>query len=70
MIEYNEQYRFITLDLGARDGLQKGALLRVLRDGKTIGTAQVRQLREGACAALVLPGTQAKIQVGDQIALV
>ena len=66
VVEVNERYRFIVVDLGSTDGIEPGMLFDVARDGLTIGTATVKQVREHLSACDVGPASSASIfQVGD-----
>jgi hypothetical protein len=70
VIGYNKAYNFITLNMGSKDGLKKNVTVAVVRDGKLVAKARIKQLRESVAAATVLPGTlRSDIQAGDQITI-
>ena len=70
VIEYNKKYNFVTVNLGIKDGLKKNTTLRILRGGKVVAKAKVRQLREAIAAATLLPSTtQTEVRPGDKISL-
>jgi hypothetical protein len=71
VIDYNKEYHFVTVNIGTRDGLRKEMTLSILRDGKTVAKARIRQLREGAAAAVVnAPYLNADIHSGDLVSVV
>ncbi len=71
VVSVNTAYHFVTLDAGSRDGLRDDMVLSILRDGKIIAKARVKQLREAVSAASLLPEfIQTEIRPGDQISLV
>ncbi len=71
VIDYNKTYNFVTLNLGADDGLRQDMTITILRGGKTVAKAKVKQLRPALSAAILLPGTiQTEVRPGDKIAIV
>ena len=60
----------MTLNAGSRDGLRGDMVLDILRDGRMIAKARVKQIREAVSAATVLPEFfRADIKSGDQVSL-
>ena len=71
VIEYNKTYNYITLNLGARDGLYPDMLLNILRNGRLVAQARVRQLRDDVSAAAILPEFRTSdVRPGDLVAFV
>jgi hypothetical protein len=71
VLDYDKTYNFVTVNLGLEDGLQQNMVITILRDGKTVAKARVKQLREAVAAALLLPGTiQTEVRPGDKVSLV
>ena len=71
VIEYNKTYNYITLNLGARDGLYPDMLLNILRNGRLVAQARVRQLRDDVSAAAILPEFRTSdVRPGDVVAFV
>ncbi len=69
VIGVNKVYNFITLDLGVRDGLKENTSLNVMRNGKIVARARVKQLRDAVSAAAIIPPVQSEILPGDLISL-
>jgi hypothetical protein len=71
VINYNRTYNFITLNLGTRDGLKKNMQVSIVRDGKLVAKATVKQIRDAVSAAAVIPDSmRSEIRAGDRVALV
>ena len=69
MVGFDKEYGFITLNIGKRDGLRKNTLVAVMREGRLVAKAKVRQLRDAFSAATVI-SSRGEIRPGDKIALV
>lgn len=70
VLQYNPSYKFITFNAGVQDGLQKNMLIYVLRDGKTVAQARIKQIREAVSAASVIPDSViSEVRAGDKISL-
>ncbi len=70
VVSFNKEYHFVTLNAGSRDGLRGDMVLDILRDGRMIAKARVKQIREAVSAATVLPEFfRADIKSGDQVSL-
>jgi hypothetical protein len=64
----NDRYRFVVIDLGARDGVEKGMVLIVHRDKKFIGKCQVGKVYNRMSAAdLVTDWMKDDVVVGDGV---
>ncbi len=64
----NERYGFVVVDLGARDGVEKGMVLILHRGRKFIGKCQVSKVYNRMVAAdLVLDWMKDDVQVGDGV---
>jgi hypothetical protein len=50
ILEYNEDYNFIIIDLGEIDGLKKGEYYALIKDGEKIGKIQLVKVRENISA--------------------
>ncbi len=71
VIDFNRSYNFVTLNLGEQDGLKNGATLSIVRSGKLIAKAQVKQVRAAVSAATLLPGTvRSEVRAGDAVVFV
>ncbi len=70
VLQYNPAYKFITINAGVKDGLKKNMLIYILRDGKTIAQARIKQIREAVSAASVIPDSViSEVRSGDKISL-
>ncbi len=70
VLQYNPAYKFITLNAGTKDGLKKNMLIYILRDGRTVAQARVKQIREAVAAASVIPDSViSEVRTGDKISL-
>ena len=68
VIDFNRPYNFVTLNLGEQDGLKNGTTLSIVRDGKLVARAQVKQVRAAVSAATLLPGTaRSEVRAGDVV---
>jgi len=64
----NERHGFVVIDLGARDGVEKGMVLIVHRERKFVGKCQVEKVYNRMAAAdLVLDWMKDEAQVGDGV---
>jgi len=64
----NERYGFVVVDLGARDGVEKGMVLILHRGRKFIGKCQVSKVYNRMVAAdLILDWMKDEVQVGDGV---
>ena len=64
----NERHGFVVVDLGARDGVEKGMVLIVHRERKFVGKCQVEKVYNRMAAAdLVLDWMKDEAQVGDGV---
>jgi hypothetical protein len=64
----NERYSFVVIDLGARDGVEKGMVLIVHRGRTFVGKCQVEKVYNRMAAAdLVLDWMKDEVQVGDGV---
>ncbi len=62
----NRRYNFVVVDVGARDGVEKGMVLILHRGKKFIGKCQVEKVyTKMAAADLVLDWMQDEVQVSD-----
>ncbi len=70
VIGIDKQYNFVTLSVGFKDGLRQNMPITILRDGKPVAKAKVKQLRDRVAAAILLPGTvRSEVRAGDKISL-
>jgi hypothetical protein len=70
IININEEYSFIIINLGKTDGVNKGSTLDVYQDAKRIAELEVIKVRDSFAAAEIIkiePGTIVK--VGDKVIL-
>jgi cell shape-determining protein MreC len=64
----NDRYRFVVIDLGARDGVEKGMVLILHRERQFIGKCQVEKVYNRMAAAdLVLNWMKDEVRVGDGV---
>ncbi len=68
VISFDREYNFLTLNLGERDGLKRNMTLSIVRDGKLVAKARVKQVRAAVAAATLLPETMhGEVRAGDRI---
>ncbi len=69
VLSVKEEWALVVSNLGARQGVKIGMPLRVVRDGKTIATLRVVDVREKISGAVIqeLGSEKAKIKVGDRL---
>jgi len=58
ILEVNDEYGFVVVDLGKDDNINLGDILSVYRNDKFIGRAQVEKVKEEISAAAILPDWQ------------
>ncbi|MBN1918573.1 MAG: hypothetical protein JW889_11750 [Verrucomicrobia bacterium] len=64
----NERHGFVVIDLGARDGVEKGMVLIVHRGRKFVGKCQVAKVYDRMSAAdLVLDWIKDEVVAGDEV---
>lgn len=64
----NKDYNFVVTDLGNDDGISKGMVFEVQRDGQTLGTVEIDKIYETMSSATMLPGTRTlDIRKGDSV---
>lgn len=69
VIEVNEEWNFIVIDVGAEDNLVESAVALVHRADQLLGKVRVSQVDEGmAVADILLDWRKGSIQIGDSIA--
>ena len=69
VLEFNKSYNFITLNLGEQDGLKNGTTLSIIRNGKLVAKAKVKQVRPAVSAATIFPkSVRSEVRVGDTVA--
>jgi len=64
-----EEWALVVGDLGAKQGVKIGMPLRVVREGKTIATLRVIDVREKISGAVIqeLVSEKVEIKVGDRL---
>jgi hypothetical protein len=68
VLSVKEEWSLVVSDLGERQGAKIGMPLRVMRDGKTIATLCVVDVREKISGAVIQKlETNRKINVGDHL---
>jgi len=69
VLSVKEEWSLVVGDLGARQGVKIGMPLRVVRDGKTVATLRVVDVREKISGAVIqeLESDRIKIKVGDRL---
>lgn len=55
VLDVNEEYQFILVNLGRADGLYLGDILSVYRSGEFIGEVEVQRVEKSTAACVVLP---------------
>jgi hypothetical protein len=68
-VSVKEEWSLVVANLGARQGVELGMPLRVLRQGKTIATLRVVDVRDKMSGAVIqeLASDRTKIRVGDRL---
>lgn len=67
----NREYNFVVLNLGTKDGIRKGTRFSVLRDNKTIATAEVDKVYDNMAAANLLEeAKKGDVKEGDVARLI
>jgi hypothetical protein len=69
IVSVKEEWSLVVANLGARQGVELGMPLRVLRQGKTIATLRVVDVRDKISGAVIqeLASDRTKIRVGDRL---
>ena len=67
IVEVNERYDFVVVDRGSAEDIDVGMVFDIMRDGRRIGTATARQVREhlAACDVTPINDTPVRFRVGD-----
>lgn len=63
--EVGDQSAYIVIDLGATDGARENATVMIRRGPRYVGRAQIRDVKEDASVAEVMPGASS-VETGDQ----
>ena len=68
-LSVKEEWALVVGDLGAKQGVKIGMPLRVVREGKTIATLRVIDVREKISGAVIqeLVSEKVEIKVGDRL---
>lgn len=70
ILEYNEQYNFIIIDLGEIDGIKRGQFYAIIKDAEVIGKIQVVKVRENISACDIKElAYQGAIASGDIVSI-
>lgn len=69
VMSVKEEWSLVVANLGARQGVELGMPLRVVRQGKTIATLRVVDVRDKISGAVIqeLASDRTKIRVGDRL---
>lgn len=68
VLSIKEEWSFVVADFGTRQGVKIGMPLRVVRNGKSIGTLRVVDVREKISGAVIQElDSDKKIKVGDRL---
>ncbi|MGH8095454.1 MAG: hypothetical protein ACREIF_18630 [Chthoniobacterales bacterium] len=69
VLSVKEEWALVVGNLGARQGVKIGMPLRVVRDGRTVATLRVVDVREKISGAVIqeLDSGKVKIKVGDRL---
>lgn len=69
VMSLREEIGLVVINVGAKSGVKLGMPFRVIRDGETVGTVQVINVREEISGAVTqdLSSTKTKIKVGDRL---
>lgn len=69
VLSVKEEWSLVVGDLGAQQGVKIGMPLRVVRDGKTVATLRVVDVREKISGAIIqeMESDKIKIKVGDRL---
>lgn len=70
VLTVNRKFNFIVVNVGLRDDLKMGDSVKILRDGKTVGSASVEKIYDNFAAAnIVKEPKDAPIKEGDSISI-
>ena len=69
VLSIKEEWSLVVGNLGAREGVKLGMPLRVVRDGKTIASLRVVDVRERISGAIIqeMDSEKTKVRVGDRL---
>ncbi len=71
VLDVNKSYNFVTLNLGEQDGLRENMTVSIVREGKLVAKARVKQVRASVSAATVIPeSVRSDVRTGDAVAFV
>jgi len=68
VLAVNDEFSFIIIDLGKKDGVKKGEKFIVYKDEKYKGKVEVEEVFKDMCSCNILPEYQiTEIKVGDKV---
>ena len=69
VVSVKEEWSLVVGNLGEKQGVKIGMPLRVVRDGRTIATLRVVDVRQKICGAVIqeMDSEKVKIKVGDRL---
>ena len=69
VVSVKEEWSLVVGNLGEKQGVKIGMPLRVVRDGRTIATLRVVDVRQKICGAVIqeMGSGKEKIKVGDRL---
>ena len=69
VISVKDEWSLVVGNLGEKQGVKIGMPLRVVRNGKTIATLRVVDVRQKICGAVIqeMDSKKEKIKVGDRL---
>ncbi len=67
VVAVNDEFHFVVVNLGAKNGIREGATLALIRNGTSAGNLRVDLVDETVCAAAPLSNISHPVKIGDTI---
>lgn len=67
VVSVNEEFNFVIVNLGAKNGMKEGMTLALIQEGAETGMLRLDMVDEAISAAAVLSHTGEKIKAGDRV---
>lgn len=67
VVAINEEFHFVIVNLGSKNGIREGQTLAVLQDGERAGNLRVDLVEDATCAAALLSDVNRPLKIGDMV---
>ncbi len=67
VVAVNEEFHFVIVNLGAKNGIREGMTLAVMQDGTQAGSLRVDLVEDATCAAALLSNVNRPLKIGDPV---